>query len=186
MRLACAVAVVFACFVAASTGINAAESAAPVGCRWKAIPELKAHLAIPIGWKFKTAASGDALIYEVRPAGRGFENSKALYRLEVRRGTEKTDVVDRARAFIEALRATAVDPPALEEQHISTLTLFSCFVRFAPPANGDGGTAAVSSAANSRTGTIYTVQFDIPENELGIIAPLGNQLFRELKLDDEI
>jgi len=164
-----------------------ATNPAPDGCRWQPLPELKAHLAVPVGWQFKKVESSDSLIYEVRPAGKGFEGAKARYRLEVRLRTKTEDVVARARAFVEAARARAIDPPPSEEQQVSTLTLFSCFVRFAPVAEGSPAlTAAVSSAGNSATGTIYTVLFEIPENEINLIGPLGNSLFREMRMDDEI
>jgi len=168
-------------------GTLAGGKTAPDGCHWQSIPKLKAHLAVPDGWQFKQLKSSDALIYEVRPAGGGFEGAKAHYRLEVRLRTKPEDVVARARAFVEDNRAKSLEPPPLEEQQVSTLAMFSCFVRFAPSSDGSPAlTAAVSSAGNSRTGTIYTIRFDIPENELDLIAPLGNSLFREMRLDDEI
>jgi hypothetical protein len=168
-------------------GTLAAGKPAPAGCHWQPIPELKAHVAVPDGWQFKKVQSSDALIYEVRPAGNGFEGAKALYHLEVRLRTKTEDVVARARAFIEDARAKALDPPPLAEQQVSTLTFFSCFVRFAPAGDGSPAlTAAVSSIGNSRTGTIYTIRFEIPENEIRLIGSLGNGLFREMRLDDEI
>jgi hypothetical protein len=182
----CAAVVIWA-MLALAQSATAASKPAPDGCHWQALPELKAHLAVPDGWRFKKIKSTEALIYEVRPAGKGFEGFKACFHLEVRLRTQLDDVVARARAFVEEARATAVDPPPLEEQQSSTLTGFSCFVRYAPPADGTPAlTAAVSSAANSRTGTIYTTRFEIPEDEQERIAPLGNALFREWRLDDEI
>jgi hypothetical protein len=163
------------------------EKPAPEGCHWQSIPELKAHLAVPDGWLFKKVSSGEVLIYEIRPAGEGFQGLRALYRLEVRRGTSKSDVVARARDFVESVRAAGAEAQPLEEQNISVLTLYSSFVRFAPTTEGTPPpAAAVSSAGNSRTGTLYTMRFDIPENELEAVAPLANHLFRELRLDDEI
>ena len=47
-------------------------------------------------------------------------------------------------------------------------------------------TVAVSGTANVRTGTLYTVRFDIPADEVNLIAPLGNSLFRTARLDDEV
>lgn len=166
---------------------RAGEHTAPEGCHWQPIPEIKAHLAVPDGWQFEKVASSDVLIYEVRPAGPGFEGIRARYRLEVRRGTSKADVVDRARSFVESVRAIATEAQPLEEQHIGVLTLYSSFGHLVPTSESSPAlTAAVSCAANSRTGTIYTMRFDIPVNELDVVAPLGNHLFRELRLDDEI
>jgi hypothetical protein len=167
--------------------LTLAQEEPPQGCHWQPIPELKAHLAVPDGWLFKNVSSGEVLIYEVRPAGTGFEGVRALYRLEVRRNTRKSDVVARARDFVESARAAGVEAQPLEEQHVSVLTLYSSFVRFA--SKGDGApalSAAVSSAGNSRTGTLYTARFDIPENEIEMVAPLGNHLFRKYRIDDEI
>ena len=182
----CAV-LMFVGALAIAQGASAASKPAPNGCHWQAIPELKAHLAVPDGWRFEQVKSEEALIYEVRPTGKGFEESKAVFHLEVRLRTAPDDAVARARAFVESARATAIDAPPLEEQQVSTLTFFSCFVRY--PALGEGLptlTAAVSSAANARTGTIYTTRFDIPEDEIERVAPLGNALFREWRLDDEV
>jgi hypothetical protein len=180
-------AVMLAAVLVMAPGAFAGGKPAPDGCHWQPIPELKGHVAVPDGWQFKKVGSSEALIYEVRPAGKGFERAKAIYRLEVRLRTKTEDVVARARAFVEDVRAKALEPPPLEEQQVSTLTLFSCFVRFAPASDGSPAlTAAVSSAGNSRTGTIYTIRFDIPENEIDLIGPLGNGLFREMRMDDEI
>lgn len=165
----------------------AAEKPAPSGCHWQSIPELKAHLAVPNGWRFEKKTVDNALVYEVRPAGKGFEKSHALFHLEVRLRTNPADVVNRARQFIEDLRAQAEEPKGIEEQRASTLTFFSCFVAFAPSSDASPRlTSALSSVANSRTGTIYTTRFDIPEDEIERIAPLGNGLYRELRLDDDI
>ena len=163
------------------------EKPAPEGCHWQSLPELKAHIAIPDGWNFTKKESDGALIYEVRPAGQGFEKSKAIFRMEVRLRTNKEDAVARARAFVEDARAKAVDPAQVEEQQVSTLTMFSCFVRLkSATEESPVVTAAVSSAANARTGTIYFTRFEISLDEVDSIAPLGNSLFRELRLDDEI
>jgi len=163
------------------------EKPAPEGCHWQSIAELKAHLAVPDGWGFRNVSSGEVLVYEVRPAGVGFEDVRALYRLEVRRGTSKADVVMRARDFVESMRTAGAEAQPLEEQQVSVITLFSSFVQFAARAEGTPPlTAAVSSAGNSRTGTLYTMRFDISANELDLVAPLANHLFRELRLDDEI
>lgn len=180
-------AVVISAVLALTQNAVAATKPAPDGCHWHAIPELKAHLAVPDGWQFKKIKSSEALIYEVRPAGKGFEGFKARFHLEVRLRTKLDDVVARARAFVEEARVSAIDPPPLEEQQASTITAFSCFVRYAAPPDGSPAlTAAVSSAANTRTGTIYTTRFEIPEDEQERIAPLGNALFREWRLDDEV
>jgi hypothetical protein len=173
--------------LAATRPVRGADDPAPERCHWQAIPELKAHLAVPDGWLFQRLEAGDALAYEVRPAGTQFEAIRARYRLEVRRGLDKTKVVEMARSFVESIRAFAVEAQPLEEQHVSTVTLYSCFVTLARPTPGAvQPTAALWSAANSRTGTLYTVRFDIPSDELGVVAPLANHLFRNLRLDDEV
>jgi len=63
---------------------------APQGCHQESISELNEELPVPGGWLFKRASAGEILAYEVRPAGPGFEGLRALYRLEVRRGTSTT------------------------------------------------------------------------------------------------
>jgi hypothetical protein len=161
------------------------EPPPPPGCHWQAIEILGAHLAVPDGWKFTDTSAGLLLSYEVRPAGAGFENTKSLYRLEARRGLKKSDVVPRAREFVETARATATDAPPIDEGQAGHLTLFACAVTYAPEHPGAAGlTSALSAAANTETGTLYTVRLDIPLDEVDRVAPLANRMFQTIRLDD--
>ena len=81
--------------------------------------------------------------------------------------------------------ATAAE--SLDEQKIGVMRAFSSFVDNAPA--GESGAhvgAALSALANTRTGTLYTTRFEIAADEQAKIAPLGNLLFRTVRIDDEI
>jgi hypothetical protein len=168
-------------------GPAADEHPTPPGCHWQAIPELRAHLAVPDGWEFRVTPSSGALSYEVRPAGPGFVGMKARFRLRVERTGDPEAAVARARDHVERARGSATEAPPAEEQRIGALLLFSAIVTFVPPVPGvEGTTSAVSSVANGRTGTLYLMRFDIPVGEMESVAPPGNHLFRELRLDGGI
>lgn len=184
-RLVPAVVVLFA--VGSILDTARAEDPAPDGCHWQPIPELKAHLAVPDGWLFEKVSTGDILVYQVKPAGQGYEGLRSVYRLEVRLNTNKADVVERAREFVESLRTGAIEAQPLEEQEVGVLKLYSSFSHHAPRTEGSTAmSVAASSVANTRTGTLYLVRFDIPSNEVEVVAPLGNHLFRSGRLDDEL
>jgi hypothetical protein len=94
-------------------------------------------------------------------------------------------VEPRAREFVETARATATDAPPIDEGQAGHLTLFACAVTYAPEHPGAAGlTSALSAAANTETGTLYTVRLDIPLDEVDRVAPLGNRLFQTIRLDD--
>jgi hypothetical protein len=157
----------------------------PPGCHWQAIEILGAHLAVPVGWQYRDTSEGPLLSYEVRPAGAGFENAKSLYRLEVRRGLKKADVVPRAREFVEKARATATDAPPIDERESGHMTLFACAVNYAPEHPGAVALgSALSAAANRETGTLYMVRLDIPLDEVDRVSPLADKLFQNIRLDD--
>jgi hypothetical protein len=159
----------------------------PAGCHWQEIPVLKAHLAIPDGWLFRDNSTGPNLSYEVQPASPGLENAKARYRLEVRRGIKKADVVARASEYIESARAGAAESEPVEQGEAGALTLFSCTVTFAAKGAGGGATrTALTAAANAQTGTLYTIRFDIPEDEVDRVAPLAKPLLQTMRLDNDI
>jgi hypothetical protein len=95
--------------IVALRNAGAEEAPAPDECHWQAIPEIKAHLAVPDGWLFEKLVGNDVLIYEVRPSGPQFKGVRARYRLEVRRGVAKSEVVARARGFVQSVRTAAVE-----------------------------------------------------------------------------
>ncbi len=78
------------------------------------------HRPAVIGGRSPT---GGVLSYEVRPAGTGFKNGKSRCRLEVRRGGDKVEVVNKAREFVESARAGATTAQPLEGQQIGVLML---------------------------------------------------------------
>jgi hypothetical protein len=177
-------AMVFAC-VAASRGD---DKPAPEGCHWQDLPEVKMHLAVPNGWLFTRLKSDGPLIFEVVPAGADWPKpSKSRYRLEIQLRTDKASVVERAREFVERAQAGAVAVEPVAEQTIGVIKAYSSFVRYSPAIQGVPAIAtALSATANTRTGTLYTVRFDISSDEQERIAALGNALFRTARLDDEI
>lgn len=161
------------------------EPPPPSGCHWQSIEIIGAHLAVPDGWQYRDTSEGPLLSYEVRPAGAGFENSKSLYRLEVRRGLKKADVAPRGREFVEKARATATDAPPIDEREAGRMTLFACAVNYAPPSPGAVSlSSALSAAANRETGTLYMVRLDIPSDEVDRVSPLADKLFQTIRLDD--
>lgn len=161
------------------------EPPPPPGCHWQPIEIVHANLAVPDGWQFKDLSSGMQLAYEVRPAGKGFEDTKSVYHLEVRRGLKKSDVVPRAREFVEAARATAMDPPPIDEQQAGHMSVFACAVHYAPGTPGVAYlSSALSASANTETGTLYTTRLDIPSDEIDRVSPLANKLFQTIRLDD--
>jgi hypothetical protein len=160
------------------------EPPPPPGCHWQAIEIIGAHLAVPDGWQYRDTSEGPLLSYEVRPAGAGFENPKSLYRMEVRRGLKKADVVPRAREFVEKARATATDAPPIDQREAGHLTLFACAVVYAPEHPGASSlSSALSAAANTETGTLYMVRLDIPSDEVDRVSPLADKLFQTIRLD---
>jgi len=157
----------------------------PSGCRWQTIEVLGAHLAVPDGWQYRDVSEGPLLSYEVRPAGAGLEKAKSLYRLEVRRGLKKADVVPRAREFVEKARATATDAPPIDEREAGPMTLFACAVTYAPEPPGTVSlSSALSATANRDTGTLYMVRLDIPSDEVKLVSPLADKLFQNIRLND--
>jgi hypothetical protein len=158
---------------------------APAGCHWQAIPAVKMQLPVPDGWRFREVSTGPVLSYEVAPAGPGLENSKARYRLEVQRGLKSEDAVAKAREFVESVRSAGTDLQPLEKQTTGVITYFSSFATYTPGTPGAIQLQViVSSAANSRSGTLYTMKFNIPVDELELVAPLGNKMFQKVRLDD--
>ena len=149
---------------------------------------MKAHLAVPDHWAFTEVPSGDSLIYQIVPAGPAFDvPSRARYQMVVRRDLNPEVVVEHARQFVEAVRQAGFPIDSVETQKLGVLTMFASVVEFGDSESGDHeSTVAVSALANYKTGTLYTIRFDIPASELALVAPLANSLFRRIRLDDEI
>jgi hypothetical protein len=162
------------------------EPAAPDGCHWQNIPAVKVHLAVPNGWEFRDVSEGNSKSYEVRPAGPGFEKSKTRYQLVVRPHGKKSQVVEMAKSFVESGRAAGQTALPLDEQKSGVMTFFSSSVTYTPEVPGATGMViGLLSAANARTGTLYTVRFSIPLEEQDLVAPLGNKLLQVMRIDDE-
>lgn len=180
--------ILVAVVITSAAAVRADDKPAPDGCHWQDLPEIKAHLAVPDGWHFRRVQSENSLIFEVEPTGHGLpQPSRSRYRLEVRLHTDSRTVVERAREFVENARTGATAAQPLEEQTIGVVTVFSSFFEYDPAVPlAPRRTAAMSAIANSRTGTLYLVRFDIPVDELEAIAPLGNALFRTARIDDEM
>ena len=161
----------------------------PSGTRWKAIPEIKANLALPNGWQFrKLPSTPKILIYEIVPRGPGIPtHSRSKYELKVEKDVPRAIVVFKARNYVEAIRAQAVESEPVEEQTKGVMNLFVSVAHLEPDASGAPQlTVALAAIANSRTGTLYTMRFDIPAAELEAVETLANQLFRHIRVDDEI
>jgi len=165
------------------------QAAAPSGTHWKAIPEIRAKLALPDGWRFrKVRSTPRVLVYEVVPKGPGIPaRSRSRYELRVEKRVPAGIVVFKARNYVEAIRAQAVEADAVEEQTQGVMALFVSVAHLEPDASGAPQlTVAAAAIANSRTGTLYTMRFDIPASEFEAVESLANQLFRHIKVDDEV
>jgi hypothetical protein len=174
---------------AATPAPRAAEATppAPAGCHWQSLPEIKASLAVPDGWQFAAVSSDQVLSYEVRPAGPGFEQTRSVYRLEVRLATPVASVRARAKEFVENVRKGALEAQPVDEQQVGVMTGFSSFARYAPrPGSAAPASVLAASIANTRTGTLYKIRFEIPVEELERVGPLGSALFQAYRLDDEV
>ena len=172
-----------------ASGAPDSDPLPPAGTRWKSIPEIKARIALPHGWRFaKARSTPKTLAYEVVPKGLGIPvRSQSKYQLKVEKGVPKAIVVAKARNYIEAIRAQAVESEEVDEQTRGVTTLFSSIAHLNPDGSGVPQlTVALAAIANSRTGTLYTIRFDIPASELEAVETLGNQLFRHITIDDEI
>ena len=176
------------CVLIAGLGLAAEDNPPPEGCHWQPIPELKAHLAVPDDWLFEEIDVEGALVYEVRPGGPVFESpSQSIFRLTVQKGLEPERVAEMARDFVESARDAGMPNEAMEEQTLGVMEVFVSVVLLASSETGvHETTVAVSALANTRTGTLYTTRLDIPVAELQDVAPLGNKLFRTIRVDDEI
>src|SRR6202012_5981837 len=109
--------------------------------------------------------------------------SKSRYRLEVRLKTDKATVVERAHDFVARALAGASAAQPLAEQTVGVMRAFSSFVQYSPAVQvAPSISTALSALANTRTGTIYTVRFDIATDEQAKIADLGNALFRTIRI----
>jgi hypothetical protein len=177
--------------VASGYGVSTAEDQAPPppGTHWKAIPQIKVNLAVPDGWRFrKLRSTSKMLLFEVVPMGPGIPaRSQSRYELKVEKRVPRGIVVSKARNYVEAGRFQAVEAEEIEEQTKGVMTLFASVAHFKPDSSGiPQATAALSAIANSRTGTLYTMRFDIPASELEAVQPLANELFRNIEVDDEI
>jgi hypothetical protein len=157
----------------------------PPGCHWQSIAAIKAQLAVPEGWRFFDTSTRQGRSYEVWPAGPGFENAKARYRLEISEGNDPAGVAAKAKAFVEATLKLGAKADPIQEQQVRVFALYSSSVTMKPERAGAvADTIAVSAAANTRTGTLYTVRFLIPASEVEKTAVLGNRLFQKIRLDD--
>jgi hypothetical protein len=95
--------------------------------------------------------------------------------------------VGKAQAFMESARASATTANSVEQEALGALTVLSSSVTRAPGAPGAGAVSTVLRvAANPRTGTLYTVRFDIPSDELDRVSPLGTELLQNMRLDDTL
>lgn len=164
------------------------ENPAPQGCHWQELTELNAQLAVPNDWSFRRVPSSGVLVFEVIPGGPAFLTaSRSKYRLEVHKHQDPATVLSRAREFVESAVKTAFVTQPIDEQHMSTITLFSSAAQFLSPLdNTPLLTVVVSAAANSKTGTLYLVRFEIPAGEESRVAGPGNHLFQRMSLDDDV
>ena len=166
-----------------------AERPAPDGCHWQEISEVKLTIAVPDGWKFrKLPGAKDLLVFEVTPAGpHAPQDSRSRYELRIRRRTPIVTVVQAGKDFVEGFLKNAVEATPLEEQLQGVVSMFAGVAHLGPTLFGVAQrTVAACSLANSRTGTLYTVQIEIPAAELDSIMPLANAIFRVISVDDEI
>lgn len=146
------------------------------------------ELVVPDGWQLRSLHEGDSLVYEVVPAGPQFSRpSQARYRLEVRWKLAPGAAAGMARSFVETFRRGADTAQPIEEQTKGVTSAFSSVFKYAPAVSGAPGmTVAVLAIGNTRTGTLYKIRFDIPDDELALVAAQANDLFRTFRIDDEM
>jgi hypothetical protein len=165
------------------------EPAPPPGCKWQEIPEIKVSIALPEGWQFRQLSKkGSILVYEVIPAGPNIAaHSKARYELRFQRLAPVSSAVTRAKEQVKNALATAADSTPLEEESIGVVTLFASVGHLSPDASGMPQLiVAVLALGNARTGALYTIRFEIPSVEADAVLPLGNALFRAIRVDDDL
>lgn len=95
-------------------------------------------------------------------------------------------MITRAQGFVHAVVARASEPPPVQENSVSTVSTFATVALYAPAlAGAQRFYVAASAAANTATGTLYTIRFDIPEAEWQAVWEKGEFLFASMRLDDE-
>ena len=177
-----------ACLFAAVLGATE-EPAPPPGCKWQEIPEIKVSIAVPEGWHFRELPKkGSILVYEVVPAGPNIPaHPHSRYELRFQRLEPAGSAVTRAKEHVQNAVVTAVDATPLEEESIGVVTLFASVGQLSPDASGVPQLiVAVSALGNARTGALYTIRFEIPAGEAEAVLPLGNMLFRAIRVDDDV
>lgn len=173
-----------------SAGLRADERPDPPrGCQWKEIPEIKVHIALPDGWRFRRLPDKDRImVWEVLPAGKGVPGlTQSRYELRFERLEKPDAAADQAKQFVQNALAAAVDSTPVEEEKIGTVTLLASVGQLMPDATGVPQLIVAASAlANSKTGAFYTIRFEIAASEAEAVLPLGNELFRSIRVDDEM
>jgi len=147
---------------------------------------VKVYLAVPDGWVYRSTGEGDETTYEVTPAGPEFKKApEARFRLTVKK-IKPEDVISRARGFVHAVVTRASEPPPIQENTVSVVRTFATVAHYAPALSGAQRLyVAASASANTSTGTLYTIRFDIPEAEWQAVWERGEFLFAGMRLDDE-
>jgi hypothetical protein len=161
----------------------------PAGCQWKEIPEIKVHVALPDGWRFRRLPDkDDIMVWEVLPAGSGIPAlTQSRYELRFERLARRDATVARAKQHVENAVAAAVESTPVEQEVIGDVTLFASVGQLMPDAAGVPQLIVAASAlANSKTGALYTIRFEIAAGEAPAVLPLGNALFRSIRVDDEM
>jgi hypothetical protein len=161
---------------------------APSGCRWEKIKEVNGRIAVPEYWKFKSIPAKGKTIYEVVPAGPEIGGSaKSKYKMEILKSLPNDSVVSMAKEFVQsARRKKTTDVQPMQEQQFGKMKLFSLVVQYPSELlEGYRRSVARSASANEATGTLVSMELDIPENEIGKVAPMGNLLIQTMVLDDD-
>ncbi len=83
--------------------------------------------------------------------------------------------------------ATSVESVPLEEETVGVITLYASVGQMSLDSSGVPQlTVAASALGNSRTGALYTIRFEIPTSEAEAVLPMGNILFRTIRVDDDL
>jgi hypothetical protein len=91
-----------------------------------------------------------------------------------------------ARTAVDSVASSGSEPASTQEHAVSVLKTFAAIAhKSADSAGGPGAYVAAAATANSVTGALYSIRFDIPEAEWQSVWERGAFLFAGVRLDDE-
>ena len=158
----------------------------PEGFTWRQLEAINAKLLIPLGWLFESAVEGGQLKYTVLPPSTLSQSGDARFTIMVHRRMTEENAVERAMEFVQEAVEGAVDAGEIEEHSAGRLRLFATLVKRGPKqVGGSAQVLSVSAAGNVETNTLYTMAFEVPEEEWSRVWAAGRFLAGTFTLDDE-